>query len=106
MPIKEEGYWIASWLHDFLYHTWSSILSYLSNWVSLIFGKNATLIMMIQHTKFEQNPVHGFQGKYKMVVGDDGSFLEKYGMDSFEIFKVYSSYLSSSPLQMLWTMDT
>jgi hypothetical protein len=44
----------------------------------MIFGEDVIVIMMLQHTKFEQNPVHRFREKYKMVVGYGGSFLKKY----------------------------
>jgi len=40
-----------------------------------------------------------------MVVGDGGSFLKKYELDSLEIFRVYSSYLNTSSLQNSWQSD-
>ena len=50
----------------------------MANWVEMIFGQCINIIMMLQHTNFEINSVHGVREKHKMVIGDGGSFLEKY----------------------------
>jgi hypothetical protein len=65
-----------------------------------MFGEDVTLIMMLQHKKNEQNLVHGFQEKYKMAIGDGGSFLKKFELVLLEIWCVNSSYLIISPFQI------
>jgi hypothetical protein len=46
------------------------------NWIGMILFHKVNIIIMLLIKKFEQNLVHEFREKPKMVVGDGGSFIE------------------------------
>ena len=62
------------------------------------------LITIIEnlHTKNKRNPHHGFQEKWKLVVGDNGYFLKKRTMDWDKNYKACSYWYYALPIQTSW----
>ena len=54
------------------------------------------------HTKNQRNPHHEFQDKCKLVVGDDGHFLENHALDWAETCQVFSSWCYALFFQISW----
>jgi hypothetical protein len=77
----------------------------MKNWVELIFCQRINIVMMLWQANFETNPIHSFQEKHKMVLGDGGSFLEKDGLFLLGIHWICSSYSNACPLQISQRMD-
>lgn len=75
-------------------------------WIEIIFLQKFKIIITLLHTNFEPNPTHGSRANIKMVVYDDGSFLENCE-EFWPKFKLYySSHPHTYTVKISWKIGT
>ena len=77
-------------------------ISQTTNWILMKFGQGMHNSMMNNRGKFQLNPVHGFQEKWKLVVGDNGHFLENHTLDWAKTYHICFSWCYAFPVQISW----